>query len=285
MRAHTLLFLVSVMACQDSGELGVIDPDGLTDDPGTDTDVNGTDTETDDPITDTDEDTDDGSGGSNGGALLRWHHLIDGVALLPSEDGFDLDGDGDADNGIGVLEQWIGDFANQPVGGLEEVIVTQMFGVGDEDPRAFFGLLAGFDADGDGDDNTSGSEVFEVSEGVQPNGRATAAVTVRIGDGGSFTGQLPAGVLPLFGFEVPTATPLKVRGKVTEGEIELDVGAGISVEAVTDLLDQFGAGWAGGFIGQAADLDTDGDNRPDALSLAVRLKGVPCDIEVVAPAP
>jgi hypothetical protein len=275
------------VACQDRGGLTVADSEVGTDDP----------SDTDGEVTDTDGGGDGGDdGGGDGGTdtdggstdtdvpddlpedAEAWHHVLGTFELLPSDVGFDLDGDGGVDNALGSLRNLLGGEIQDILASGENVVVLQTWAVGDADPQAAVGFLGGLDTDGDAADNLDGSEVFEVSEGVSGAGRALAGVPVRIRRDDTYTGTLPPGVIPLFGFEIPTATPILVSGTVTVDDHEIVLGTSITLDTIADLLDQFGLGWAAGFLDGLADVDSNGDRRPDAVSLAIRLEGPSCQV-------
>lgn len=283
MRWSVPLIPFLLVACADEGTFDVVN--GLpTDDVGEDSDGSGSDDGTDDGSDDDSTDDDDTDGGQDSDDPLNpdaiaWHHVIGEIGLLGPGQGFDLDGDGEVDNALGAFARYVGDLLDGLVRGSDTVGIVQTWGVEDGDNRASVGVITGVDTDGDTRDNFDGDEVFAVSEGLRSDGRAEIAASTRVRADGGFDARIPAGEFTLLGFTLPTATDIFISGVVSKGGIEGRIGTAVPLEVVVDLASQSGIDFIVGLIEDAADVDTDGDNQPDAISLSLSFSGPSCSIE------
>ncbi len=274
--------LTILIACADTGTLVVADPNGLggDDTTATDTDIQDTDAGG-GGGQDTDGDT--GSGGGGGGPVESWDHALGELTLLGSGQGFDLDGDGQIDNALGGFARYLGGALSGLVQNAGTVGIIQTWGVNDGNNRVQIGIVSGTDTDNDPSDNFSGSESFDVSSGLLPNGRAEIVAATALDPANTFEARIAAGSFTIAGFTLPTSTDVFISGTVTKDAIDGQIGTAIPTQVITDLLDQNGLGFLTGLVDGAADVDVDGDGTDDSISLAVAFKGVPCTIVAVAP--
>lgn len=263
-----LALALAVGGCKESGVLSGDDTDGLVG-AGDDTDRG-------------DDSGDTGDGGGPGpGGQAAWHHVISYMEILPSEEGLDLDGDGDVDNALGFLSEWIptdgvGDF----LADADTLLILQTWGVEDADQKVGIGALSGTDSDEDPSDNFDG-ETFVVAAGVRPTGRALVSVETTLGQDGSYEAELPAAPLDLGVITIPIGAPWNVVAKTTAGGQEGFFGTAIAIKDIQALLRQNNLGFLANGVAQFADVDLDGDGTDDALSLAVGFEAVPCQIELL----
>lgn len=252
---------------------------------GTDTDTVETDTvdtETDEPVdSDTGEPADTDTGFAPAEA---WHHVIQSIEILPSGQGFDLNGDTQIDNQMGGLAAVFNPLMTDSYGINSPLLaMSQAWGVNDGDDQIDLGLLAGRDTDGNPYDNFTGTEVLRVIAGVGPSGHADLYDTTTVNADTTYDATLPAGTITLGQFALATATPIRVSGTITATAHNGRLGTAMSVTELQTLVTTLGMGWAGALIAPLADLDLDGDGTNDAVSVAMRFAAVDCLVEIAPP--
>lgn len=232
------------------------------------------------------DDTGGGGGGGDGGggdgsAPVAWHHVVGFVEILPSDEGLDLDGDGDVDNALGFLAEWIPtDGVSEFLASADQQLILQAWGVEDGDNTVAIGALQGADSDDEPADNFEG-ETYLVQDGVRPTGRAQVSVETTVDTDGVYVVQLPAAPLDLGVIQIPTAAPWVVVAVLTEDGQEGLFGTAVAISDIETLLRQNNLGFLAGQLDRFADVDLDGNGVEDALSLAVGFGAVPCDIQLL----
>jgi len=257
--------LLAVVGCDERGVLTGDDTDGL---PGAGDGTGG-----------------DGDGGDGGGGPtdppVAWHHVVSSIEVLPSEEGLDLDGDGDVDNALGFLAEWIPtDGVEDFLASADQQLILQAWGVEDGDNRVAIGALRGADSDDNPDDNFQG-EVYLVQDGIRPNGRAQVSVDTELDADDVYEVQLPPAPLDLGVFVLPTSAPWAVVARLDSDGQQGLFGTAVAISDIQTLLRQNGLGFLANGVGQFADVDLDGDGTDDGLSLAVGFDAVPCDVEAL----
>lgn len=221
---------------------------------------------------------DSGDSGEPDPEGLVVNYVITAYTVANRGEGFDLDADGAVDNAVwpvgGVLDPLI---AEQIATALH-VAIGQVSGVDDfsNDDVVRVGVVTAEDPDGDGTNNTSGTEFFAGGAAVDAEGAVLVATETAL-VGGTYTVSLATGSLPVGSYELEFATGLWISAEPTlEGETGL-IGFGVSIDALTLALEAEGtdASVISALVA-LADLDLDGDGTPDAVSMAFAFEAAPC---------
>lgn len=208
-----------------------------------------------------------------------WHHVMNDIGLLPSDEGLDLNGDGSPDNALGLLSNLLpsgnaGGFLAQ----AEEQLILQTWWNRGAEAQAAVAVVRGSDRDGGLADGWEGL-TFVVEGQLLPNGRAEVSAVVSPDEAGRYEADLPASPIDLGFIQLPTALPWRVEAQSSEDRHEGVLGTGVAVTELQRILAANQLGFLNGQVAQLADLDLDDDGTPDAISLAVSFSAVPCEVE------
>lgn len=205
-----------------------------------------------------------------------WNHAVHTLEVAGRDEGFDLDDDGDGDNAIWLLGVAIDPLVAAQIMAASRVLVIQT--VGRDDSLADIGAFGAEDTDGDPTDNFSGDETFDAGSAVDEQGLARVSVETTLTDG-TYEVVLASDTLSVGDLSVEATTPLHLRGGVDAATHTGTLGFGASVEALVTAATALGADAA--VVDQLealADLDTDGDGVPDAISTAWTFEAVACEV-------
>lgn len=210
-----------------------------------------------------------------------WFHVVSTVSLQPSSQGFDLDGDGTADNKLGDLASLINPMIQSSFGTVPEVAIVQTWGVNDGDVVVDIGIVTGRDLDGNVLDNFSGTELFSPTSGFGPTGRALLRSPTTLDAFGGYLTTLPVGPIQLGPFALTTATGSVFQGFTSDASHTGTFGTAVSVTELQTVLSSFGVS-AGltGLVAALADIDSDSNGSLDSVSMSFAFTAVPCAIQV-----
>ena len=213
-------------------------------------------------------------------------YVVGSLAVAPAGQGFDLDGDGGADNGIAGLRSTIELVAGSTLeeiladGLAQGVMLLDVFHAGplQRDKLAFAGLLSGIDSDGDASDNLSGTERFDVDPyDLAADGHAAVRAATSISKG-AFRAKIDGAALPVGtggGLVMLGAT---ISASETTTTASGRIGAAIPTDALLDGLAAAGITIPALLVPTvraAADLDLDENGSNDAFSIALDFTAVP----------
>jgi hypothetical protein len=221
--------------------------------------------------TPTDSDTDDGT---SDGSL--WNHVVTEIQVADEEDALDLDGDGDGDNALApfgfVLDPLLADGLTTAA----RVTVLQVAGVdGPDDDSVALAVLTAEDADEDGTNNAGAT--FDAA-GLDAEGTAILATPAALA-GSAYAVALASEGITLGSLSFEPVSGLRLRGAVSEPSHTTTVGMAIRVAPFQELLAGAGMDELAANLTALADIDVDGDEAMDAVSVAFDLEAVPCDVE------
>ncbi len=210
--------------------------------------------------------------------LHRVHHVITDIEVAGRTEGIDLDGDSTADNALWVLGPLI-DPLTDNIDENAVVMILQVATDGElsEASRAWVGLLAGADQDGDRLDNDSGTESFAVAD-LDADGLAPAGVDVPLA-AGHYTAVLADESIQVGALTFQAATGLHIDGQVSVDTHTGLLGFAMPIERLTDLTELLGSSEDAGELQALADIDTDGDGTPDAISIVFAFSTTPCGVD------
>lgn len=218
------------------------------------------------------------SGSGTGEAL---NHVVLRVTVAGRGEGFDLDGDGSADNAVWVLAAALDPILEAALAAAApRVLVLQLADVTDpvNDGDVQLALVSAQDADGAPEDNGSGAEVFVAGAAVDADGRAVAGVDVALA-GAAYSATLLDEALVVGSVELQSATPIHIAGEVSGDVHNATVGLGVATATLVVALEAAGYPDAATVLAGVADLDLDEDGTPDAVSLALDLGAIGCRLE------
>ena len=219
-------------------------------------------------------------------------------SLVLSQDGADVDGDGDRDNALADAVDLastlnpdlnVDETLAQLIGQSEVVTLIDVWSVDDfeTDAFVFVGLTQGNDFDGDLSDNFSGGETFSVplGNGFDADGHPTARLPTSIVRGGFevTTDDLNIQNSPL---PVQDAARFFLGADVTSSTLSGTIAFALPSDAFIEALADFGVEVPptfAGLIANLADIDTDGDGEDDAISMAFDFTGVPAQADPISP--
>lgn len=227
------------------------------------------------------------------GGEATW--VVGSLTLAPGGQGVDLNGDGHPDNAIGAARATIESFGNgldidaalaDALAQAGGVMVLQMWGVDDfdTDPRVFAAALRGLDLDADPGDNLSGSEVFDVTDSVDPaDGYGTVRALTALTGGGAFVASYGGGDFAFGDFMLEGGNRLVVEGVAAPGSNTGYLGFAIPLTEVRTLLEANGVTITPLInfgLAALADIDLDGNGSNDAMSISLAYDAVPCGVTV-----
>lgn len=214
-----------------------------------------------------------------------YSYVVGSLTVAPEGEGFDLDQDGDVDNGIASIRESVEGFAGQSLDqiladGLAQgggVLLLEVFHAGplQRDKLAFAGFVSGTDTDGDATDNLSGSETFGVDPALlAADGHAAVRAATSISKG-AFRARLDGASLPVGG---GANGLLAVSGTISTDGASGRIGAAIPTDVLVGALADAGITIPALLLPTlraAADLDLDGDGVRDAFSIALDYTAAP----------
>ena len=239
--------------------------DGSPTDSGSDADA--------DTDTDTDTDTDSGSAECipTGG---DWAWVIQTLEVGDSTTGVDLNGDGAVDNAMSLAATGMNRAIVSAMANSSTVIVVQFWGVDDwcnDGVNGAIGMAS--DTDGDPTDNGSGSESFDATLDGSGHMSMSSAATI---SGSAWSASIPSASLSIGGYDFSPSTPILIEGTASETMNSGVLGFGLDKELLRAIADD--NGWDGTLADSLADLDTDADGVPDAISIGFTFEAPTCSV-------
>lgn len=222
-------------------------------------------------------DTGDGGGSCpTGGRDFTW--VADALEVGGASDGVDLDGDGAVDNVLAIAAASLNAAIAEELATGDVALVLQFWELDDwcDDGSFWGGLVVATDTDGDPSDNYGGGETFDGGSGVDGSGHATQAAEASVRDS-AYEVRIDGGAVEVGGYYLRSATPIVIEGTATPTENVGAFGFGIAAGDLYGFADD--AGYDRGLVDDLADLDTNGDGTPDALSVGFTFHAVSCRLE------
>lgn len=260
-----LLGLLSLAACQAAGDAPATDDTGDAGDSGDSGDPG--------------DSGDSGDSGDAGPSASIHNHVLITLTVADRGEGFDLDGDGTADNALAPLGSALDPLLASALGAVGRALVIQVADAESlvEDASVQIALVTASDPDGDPSDNAAG-ETFSAGPAVDAEGRAVAGVQTAL-SGGAYTVALLDESLEIGSLELASATPIWLAGALDADAHSGLIGLGVGVDAIVLALEAVGYAEQAALVETLADLDTDEDGAADAISLALRFDAVACGLE------
>ena len=225
----------------------------------------------------------DGGGTGDGGGDPGPDHatwVVQSLVVAGRTDGFDLDGNGGADNAIWALGPVLDPLLAAALEGAARVLLVQLAQVEDwtDDEEVRVAMFAGEDSDGDPSDNGSGEEVFQVGAAVGKDGLALISVGAPLA-GGEFVVAFGESGIDLGSLHLESATGIYLRGEPAPASLHGVIGFGVDAVSLSKALTALGASpeLAKGVL-SIADLDTDSDGTDDAVSMAFTFDAISCGV-------
>lgn len=188
--------------------------------------------------------------------------VIGAMAVAPGGDGFDLDGDGDVDNALSALSEPIDELLARRLGFAERSLVVQIWGDLTDGLPVFAGLYTAEEIE---------PGLLVDPSGVREDGRAIDPVRAEISEG-RYAAVFPERDVVLFGADLTLITELHLAGQPGSSVQEGLIGLVIPADALQSLLDRDTPQSQRDSITSLADIDTDLDGEPDALSAALSFR-------------
>lgn len=214
--------------------------------------------------------------------------VVSALSVANGGIGGDVDGDGFGNNALGLILDSVpgsGELVTQAVqqalAASASVILLDAFGIDSIQDDVLFTLATapGADTDGNPDDNFGGSEEFTVAQGlVLGDGHLAPRATGAI-EGGAFSVRLTDAQLaiPVGGTTLSPLGDVVIDGGFGTEPVQGTITFVISISDAEAVVGEFAQGMPlpPGFVALAADVDTDGNQVPDAISVAFEFSAVP----------
>jgi len=163
--------------------------------------------------------------------------------------GLDLDGNGSKDNKLAslgsllaLLQIDVQDIIDEAMGASDNVILIQMWDVDDwaGDAEVSAGLLNGVDTDGNPSDNFTGSEVFDITDGIEMDGYPLLRQTFPLGAGGTFGASYGGEAIEIGGISLPAEAKVMIEGTASPLRNAGIIGVSIPKAALLDAIEAAG---------------------------------------------
>lgn len=221
------------------------------------------------------------------GATHDW--VISSLALAPSNQGVDLDGDGTPDNQLASLQSLIStispgfDLSQSLTGALTAngtFAICEFWYVQSltSDPFVLAGVLNGTDADMDPGNDYGGSGAFVADPAsLGTDGHPAVRVATSITKGGKYSIDFTGQGLLLGGITLPENAIVILQGQAAAASNDGYIGFSVSMTTIQTLLADANVtldAFQLILLNSLLDLDTDGNGTKDALSASFAFSSV-----------
>lgn len=184
------------------------------------------------------------------------------LQVAPEDEGFDLDGDGAVDNALSGLSEQVDEMLARRLGFAERALVVQLWGDLADGAPVFAGLYTAEEIE-------PGLLVDPV--GVREDGRAHDPVRAEVAEG-HYTALFSEREVVLFGADLTLITEVHLAGRPGSSVQEGLIGLVIPADALQALIDSEVPQAQRDAVASLADIDTDLDGEPDAISAALAFR-------------